>query len=248
MKRNFVLITIIMMVSLSALFAGALSTEDAEEVLWVREEEKLARDVYLTLYEQWGLTTFRNIAESEQTHMDAVKEQLIIPYGLEDPVTTDTVGVFTDPELQAIYDQLIEKGSASIEDAVEIGMLIEDMDIFDLQEAMEKTDNEDIIRVFSSLENGSENHMRAFYRQVEKYGISYSPEYISEEEMNTILSGTNGNNGNSENQNGNQYNGNQFSNGQSNGSQGTGNGNQGSNGQSNGNQNSHGSKGGKGKK
>jgi hypothetical protein len=99
-----------MMVSLSALFAGALTAEDAEEVLWVREEEKLARDVYLTLYEQWGLTTFKNIAESEQTHMDAVKEQLIIPYGLEDPVKTDNVGVFTNPELQAIYDQLIEKG------------------------------------------------------------------------------------------------------------------------------------------
>ena len=238
MKRNFVLITIIMMVSLSALFAGALSTEDAEEVLWVREEEKLARDVYLTLYEQWGLTTFRNIAESEQTHMDAVKEQLIIPYGLEDPVTTDTVGVFTDPELQAIYDQLIEKGSASIEDAVEIGMLIEDMDIFDLQEAMEKTDNADIIRVFTSLENGSENHMRAFYRQVEKYGIDYTPQYITEEEMNTILSGSIGNNGNGGNQNGNQYNGNQGSNGQTNGSQGKGNGNQ----------SSHGSKGGKGEK
>lgn len=231
MKRNFVLITIIMMVSLSALFAGALSSEDAEEVLWVREEEKLARDVYLTLYEQWGLTTFRNIAQSEQTHMDAVKEQLIIPYGLEDPVTTDTVGVFTDPELQAIYNQLIEKGSASIEDAVEIGMLIEDMDIFDLQEAMEKTDNEDIIRVFSSLENGSENHMRAFYRQVEKYGTSYTPAYISEEEMNTILSGSNGNNRNGGNQNGNQYNG-----------------HQGSNGQVNGNQNHQGSKGGKGNK
>ena len=231
MKRNFVLITIIMMVSLSALFAGALSTEDAEEVLWVREEEKLARDVYLTLYEQWGLTTFRNIADSEQKHMDAVNEELIIPYGLEDPVTTDTMGVFTNPELQAIYNQLIEKGSASIEDAVEIGMMIEDMDIFDLQEAMDKTDNADIIRVFSSLENGSENHMRAFYRQVEKYGISYSPEYISQEEMNAILSGTNGNNGNGENQNGNQYNG-----------------NQGSYGQGNGNQNNQGSKGGKGKK
>jgi len=221
MKKNFVLITVILMVSLSALFAGALSSEDAEEVLWVREEEKLARDVYLTLYEQWGLTTFRNIADSEQTHMDAVKEQLIIPYGLEDPVTTDTVGVFTDPELQAIYNQLIEKGSASIEDAVEIGMLIEDMDIFDLQEAMEKTENADIIRVFTSLENGSENHMRAFYRQVEKYGIDYTPQYITEEEMNTILSGSIGNNGNGGNQNGNQYNG---------------------------NQSSHGSKGGKGKK
>jgi len=238
MKRNFVLITIIMMVSLSALFAGALTAEDAEEVLWVREEEKLARDVYLTLYEQWGLTTFKNIAESEQTHMDAVKEQLIIPYGLEDPVKTDNVGVFTNPELQAIYDQLIEKGSASIEDAIEIGMMIEDMDIFDLQEALGKTDNADITRVFSSLENGSENHMRAFYRQVEKYGIDYSSQYISEEEMNTILSGSNGNNGNGENQNGNQYNGNQGSNGQSNGSQGSGNGNQ----------NNHGSKGGKGKK
>ncbi|HPF16194.1 MAG TPA: DUF2202 domain-containing protein [Thermotogota bacterium] len=248
MKRTFVLITIMMMVSLSALFAGALTAEDAEEVLWVREEEKLARDVYLTLYEQWGLTTFRNIADSEQKHMDAVNEELIIPYGLEDPVTTDTVGVFTNPELQAIYNQLIEKGSVSIEDAVVIGMMIEDMDIFDLQEAMDKTDNEDIIRVFTSLENGSENHMRAFYRQVEKYGASYTPQYITEEEMNEILSGSNGNNGNGDNQNGNQYNGNQGSNGPSNGSQGSGNWNQGSNGQGNGNQNNQGPKGGKGKK
>src|SRR6056297_3003424 len=153
MKRTFLLITIMMMVSLSAIFAGALTAEDAEEVLWVREEEKLARDVYLTLYEQWGLTTFRSIADSVQKYMDAVKEELIIPYGLEDPVTTDTVGVFTNPELQAIYNQLLEKGSASIEVAVEIGIMIEDMDIFDLREAMDKTDNADIIRVFSSLEN-----------------------------------------------------------------------------------------------
>src|SRR6056297_3247446 len=135
MKRTFLLITIIMMVSLSAIFAGALTAEDAEEVLWVREEEKLARDVYLTLYEQWGLTTFRNIADSEQKHMDAVKEELIIPYGLEDPVTTDTVGFFTIPELQAITNQLMEKGSASIEDAVEIGMMIEVRVIFAFQEA-----------------------------------------------------------------------------------------------------------------
>jgi hypothetical protein len=128
--------------------------------------------------------------------------------------------------------------SLSKKGAIEIGIMIEDMDIFDLQEALGKTDNADITRVFSSLENGSENHMRAFYRQVEKYGIDYSSQYISEEEMNTILSGSNGNNGNGENQNGNQYNGNQGSNRQSNGSQGSGNGNQ----------NNHGSKGGKGKK
>lgn len=42
----------------------------------MREEEKLARDVYLTFGEKWGLTLFTNIAKSEQTHTDAVKTLL----------------------------------------------------------------------------------------------------------------------------------------------------------------------------
>ena len=49
-----------------------ISDEEATGLIFMREEEKLARDVYLTLYDVWETAVFDNIASSEQTHMDAV--------------------------------------------------------------------------------------------------------------------------------------------------------------------------------
>jgi hypothetical protein len=64
--------------------ASDLSPEETAALLFMREEEKLARDVYNTLYEIWGQPTFTNIAASEQTHMDEVK-LLLERYSLADP-------------------------------------------------------------------------------------------------------------------------------------------------------------------
>jgi hypothetical protein len=50
-----------------------LSEEEFSALLYMREEEKLARDVYLTLGAHWSLPIFQNIGQSEQAHMDAVK-------------------------------------------------------------------------------------------------------------------------------------------------------------------------------
>ncbi len=194
MKRAFVMIFLVLMVGVGGLFAADLSQEDIDEISWVREEEKLARDVYLTLSDMWGIRAFERIASSEQTHMDAIAEELIIPYGLEDPVTTDEVGVFSNPELQKLYDELVAKGSRSVEEAVLIGMTIEDMDIFDLQEAMDQSDNADLDTVFANLMNASGNHMIAFNRQAERLGLEYEPQYITEQELAAILSGAPGNN------------------------------------------------------
>ncbi|ALM74911.1 conserved exported hypothetical protein [Thermococcus barophilus] len=163
-----------------------LTQEEIDGLLWMREEEKLARDVYLTLYEMYGLQIFQNIASSEQMHMDAVLS-LLEKYGIEDPAV-DEVGVFTNPELQALYDQLIAMGSQSVEDALKVGALIEETDIKDLEEWIAKTDNADIIQVYENLMAGSENHLRAFTSVLQNYGITYEPQVISEDEYNEIIS------------------------------------------------------------
>jgi hypothetical protein len=79
-------------------------------------------------------------------------------------------------------------GSKSLVDAVKVGMLIEELDIKDLLELIEQTENEELLFVYNNLEKGSENHLRAFNRQLEKYNASYDYQYITEEFANEILS------------------------------------------------------------
>ncbi len=157
----------------------------------MREEGKLARDVYLALYEIWSSQVFSNISDSEQTHMEAVKS-LIDKYGLKDPIVENERGVFSNSKLKEFYDSLVAKGKKSITEAFKVGATIEDLDIYDLDEAIVKSDNRDIVFVFESLRKGSENHMRAFVSQLEKYALSYVPQYISQEEYETIISSENG--------------------------------------------------------
>ena len=147
-------------VALDHAFSGIATTD-------LSEEEKLARDVYLTLYEQWGIRIFQNIAGAEETHMSAVAD-LLERYGLPDPAADTAVGVFTNPELQALYDQLIEDGSQSLADALRVGALVEEVDIIDLETYIAQTDNEDVLLVYQNLLKGSYNHLRAFTSTLEK--------------------------------------------------------------------------------
>lgn len=164
-----------------------ISEEEKEGLLLMREEEKLARDVYLELYDLWGQQTFSNIAQSEHTHTMEVKA-LLDRYEIEDPVTTDERGVFTNEELQILYDSLVEQGSSSLVDALTVGALVEDLDIKDLEDLIAEADNEDIIYTYTNLKMGSENHLRSFTRQLERNGASYTPSYITQEQYDLILS------------------------------------------------------------
>jgi len=173
---------------------GELSEAEIEDLLFMREEEKLARDVYLTLYDQWGLPLFQNIAGSEQAHTDAIKA-LLDRYGVDDPVGANEVGVFTNTDLQDLYDELIDLGGQSMGDALLVGIAIEEIDILDLLEALAHTDNADIIRVYENLLSGSENHLRAFVSTLERQtGEIYVPQYLSQEAFDAIInsSSTNG--------------------------------------------------------
>jgi hypothetical protein len=163
-----------------------ISPEEKESLLRMREEEKLARDIYTVLYETWGANIFRNIAKSEATHTEAVR-YLIKRYSLIDPIKDETVGVFSDDELSKLYAQLVRKGEESLESAFWVGALVEDMDIYDLNNFMTEVDNQDINIVYNNLMRGSTNHLRAFVRQLDKMGKIYSPQYISEDDFQEII-------------------------------------------------------------
>ncbi len=171
---------------LSKYAMGELDENELEGLLYMREEEKLARDVYIKLYEKWGTQIFNNISNSEERHALAVKA-LLDRYGIEDPVIDDSVGVFQNSELKDLYVQLVEQGSSSLEEALKVGALIEDLDIKDLEDAIARTDNEDIRAVYENLMRGSRNHLRSFTKELNNLGVTYTPQYISQAEYEDII-------------------------------------------------------------
>ncbi|GEM_PF-221940 len=163
-----------------------LSDAEIAGLKLMREEEKLARDVYLALYDKWDLPIFSNIAKSEQTHTDAVKTLLDI-HGIGDPVSTDDRGIFTDQELQTLYDDLVNQGDASLLEALIVGATIEDLDIKDLNELIAQTENPDILIVYNNLRKGSRNHIRSFVGQIENNDGAYTAQFIEQSELDGIL-------------------------------------------------------------
>ena len=169
--------------------AAELNSAEMEGLTHMREEEKLARDVYLALYEIWGVPVFQNIAGSEQAHMDSVL-MLLDQYELTDPAAGMGVGEFTNPIFQTLYEDLVKQGSLSQADALIVGATIEDLDIFDLEELLAQTDNEYIIQVYNNLLAGSENHLRAFVSNLERQtGEGYQPVYMDQDAYQAIIDG-----------------------------------------------------------
>lgn len=166
---------------------GSLSSEEVTDLVYMREEEKLARDVYTVLGETWGLRIFSNIAASEQTHMDTLGI-LLQRYGIEDPVRNDTTGVFTSEPLQQLYTTLVEKGKVSSVEALLVGATIEDLDIQDLIDTTSRTDKADITAAYANLQKGSRNHLRAFTKNIQASGATYVPQYISVAQYEAIIS------------------------------------------------------------
>lgn len=163
-----------------------LSSDELTSLQLMREEEKLARDVYTTLFAKWGINVFINISTSEQQHTDAVLT-LLNKYGLTDPVGNNAVGIFTNPDLQGLYTQLVTQGNASVLEAYNVGAKIEDLDIYDLKQALLRSDNQDIKYAYELLSMGSRNHMRSFIGQIFSLGGTYSAIFISQAEIDAIV-------------------------------------------------------------
>ena len=156
------------------------------DLVYMREEEKLARDVYRALDDLWGLRALANIAWAEQTHMDALLA-LLDKYGITDPVGTHAAGVFSDAELQGLFGELLDRGSASLVDALVVGATIEDRDIADLTAALDRADNADIRTVYQNLRKASRNHLRSFVGLLAAGGTVYEPQYLDGTDYEAII-------------------------------------------------------------
>lgn len=166
---------------------GVPNEAEIEDLNLIREDEKLARDVYLLLNDQYDLAVFANIAVSEQRHMDAIKN-LLDKYELPDPCEGNGPGEFTNEELQHLYDDLIAEGQASITGAMLVGLAIEEIDILDLQHAMDTAVLSDLDRVYGNLCDGSCSHLRAFVSNYESLtGETYVPRWLSQAAYDEII-------------------------------------------------------------
>lgn len=171
---------------------GVLSADEAADLTWMREEEKVARDVYAAMYWAYDDTIFYNIAWSEHAHFETMGDQLDV-FGLPDPVVRFRVGAFTDPNLRALAWDLRAQGLVSLEEALRVGAFIEEIDILDLDDAIARTDEPSLQAAYASLRCGSTNHLRAFTRRYERAtGTPYVAQALSQAEVDAIRSAPGG--------------------------------------------------------
>ena len=174
--------------NISTLPVESLNADEQASLLYIREEEKLAYDVYIKLNTQWGgsTQTFGNISNSEVKHQEAVHE-LLVRYNLPDAAAGLPAGVFNNTKLQNLYTQLVNTGAASLVDALKVGAAIEEIDIIDIQNDLAKVDNQDIRLVYDNLMKGSRNHLRAFVKNLANQGVTYVPQYMPQSDYQAII-------------------------------------------------------------
>jgi len=170
----------------------SLTQQERDAIVYMREEEKLARDVYDSMFVKWGGNPFGNIRYSEQVHMDRMKT-LITTYQLQDPVnqTGDVHGKFVSRLMQQYYNDLAATGSQSFTAALKVGAKIEELDIADLEARIQQAQQQDIINSFGFLKMASHNHLRAFVRRLKMEGVSYEPVILSKAAFNKIIDSEN---------------------------------------------------------
>jgi len=162
-----------------------LTQQEIDDLLFLREEEKLARDVYLFSYDKYAETIFNSISQSEQQHMNSVLT-LLNTYGIADPALSER-GVFKNQTLQSLYNDLTTQSDISLLEALKVGATIEDLDLNDIHEDESNTTKEDIINVYEKLSCGSRNHLRSYTSQLILNGESYVPQFISLAEFTEVI-------------------------------------------------------------
>ena len=196
--------------------AGDLDVGETTHLIFMREEEKLARDVYLTLAAVYpDAATFSTIGDgSEQTHTDTVRDMLE-KYGIPDPNPDannlpDSIGVFTGEDygwyFTEKYTALVDRGMLSLLDALHVGAFIEELDMLDIigcpkvivqtdngisegQCGLEYTDEAALQTMYTHLVEGSKDHLRAYVKNIENSigEGNYVAQVLTQEEVDAIL-------------------------------------------------------------
>lgn len=173
--------------------AENLSQTEINSVLWMREEEKLARDLNESLSENYEPRIFSRMAITEQNHMDAML-LLLEKYELEDPIGSNGTGVFADTELQNMYNDLLANGKTELTEAFLAGAYIQEFAILHRKDAINnQVDNLDISTLYENLITASVNHLRAYVRELRLQGTEYVPQLMTPEQYGEYIGRVTGN-------------------------------------------------------
>lgn len=140
---------------------GTLSTDEISSLLFMIEEEKMARDIYDELFDQTGVIQFDKISDSEQKHYDTLLSTAD-KFDIDTTALSTEAGVFSNLDIQNLYDTLIAQGSTSVEEAIAVGIIVEEADIADLYDTLDTLENTSLEQTYEQLLNGSLNHLDAF--------------------------------------------------------------------------------------
>lgn len=163
---------------------GSITAEQARGLALWYEEEKLAHDVYAALGARWGHDTFTNIQRSEATHMGRV-DALLVTRGLDNPARDVAMGVFVTPEFTALYDMLMARGG-SLEEALRVGLYIEEKDILDLEALRDEAQEADIRAALDAQLKASSNHLRAFAGALDARGERPQAQLLSPQRFEAL--------------------------------------------------------------
>ena len=175
-------------VTLPVVTEAKLTAQEESDLIFLREEEKLARDVYLYAYNKYGTEIFTKISNSEQSHMSQVLT-LLDSFNIEDPASQDT-GVFNNTVLQGLYDDLTTIVDSSLVHALTVGATIEDLDIEDIESFITNTEVPEILHMYDVLVCGSRNHIRGYTDQLSNEGVTYVPQFLPQANYDDILAGS----------------------------------------------------------
>lgn len=170
--------------------SGLITPEEEQALTYMREEEKLAHDVYTFMNNKYDHKVFRNITKAETRHGDFIKE-LLERYSIADPSGGKKEGEFVNSDLAAVYTRLTEKGSISLNEALKCGAEIEELDIADLNSRIEQSSSPDVKQTFMNLRDGSYRHLQAFMRNLESNGETYTPVHLTQTQFDEILKSDN---------------------------------------------------------
>lgn len=166
--------------------ATELTAVERSQLLAMRREEKLAHDVYVTLGRKYALRPFERIPGSEKQHQ-AVMASLLAHYEITDPVKDLPEGKFDDASVQTLFDTLVAKGNENEIAAMKVGAEIEELDIKDLRTAIAATNQPELRDAYTALEHASQNHLRAFARNLSARGERYQASHLQQAEYDEII-------------------------------------------------------------
>ena len=168
-----------------------LTEKEKSTMMMLAQEDKLSHDTYYRFNETWNRQVFDHILQSESQHMD-VMQSLETAYGIKDPSMKNKLGAFADNFFQHLYDSLIQEGSKSQVAALQAAAYIEDRDIFDLNTAISQTKEANLLTIYGNLRDASENHLRAYMRNLQAAGGEYHPQFLTEEQFKKITAASGG--------------------------------------------------------